>query len=193
MEKTKNVLIAGVGGQGVILSSDIMSQAAVNSSCDVKKSEIHGMSQRGGSVSSHIRFGEKVHSPVISSGTADIIISMEEMETLRWLDHASGETLVVVLANRILPANVKNYPGNIRELLEKKVKNLFVIEPAGLLDIVKVKKIINSAVLGAVSAFLPFGDDAWEKAFEELCPAGTADKNKAAFFQGKAVKREVQK
>jgi len=109
-----NVLFVGVGGQGIVLASDIMAHAAVLAGFDAKKSEIHGMSQRGGSVFSHVRFGEKVYSPMITEGSADILVSLEEMETLRWLDFANPRTQLIVVKTRILPVGTVTVRPDLR-------------------------------------------------------------------------------
>ena len=97
MDKVFNLLIVGVGGQGTILASNIVTQAAMNAGLDAKKSEIHGMSQRGGAVFSHVRFGKKVYSPVIAKGNVDVLISLEEMETLRWTEFLNKDSQLIVL------------------------------------------------------------------------------------------------
>ncbi|HAS53817.1 MAG TPA: indolepyruvate oxidoreductase subunit beta, partial [Nitrospiraceae bacterium] len=105
MSKVTNVLLVGVGGQGIVLASDVLSLAALYAGHDVKTSEIHGMSQRGGSVFSHIRFGDKVCSPVIPEGRVDILVSLEEMETLRWLSYVNSDTRILFTKTRIHPPN----------------------------------------------------------------------------------------
>ena len=107
---TGNILIVGVGGQGTILASDILCAAAMNAGLDAKKSEIHGMSQRGGSVFSHVRYAPRVYSPVIPRGQVDIIVALEEMEAARWIDWLVPGGRLVVSGTRILPANVQTYP-----------------------------------------------------------------------------------
>ncbi|HQJ06003.1 MAG TPA: 2-oxoacid:acceptor oxidoreductase family protein, partial [Spirochaetota bacterium] len=100
LDRIFNILIVGVGGQGIILASDIASKAAALAGFDSKKSEIHGMSQRGGSVFSHVRYGSKVYSPVIPLRQADILVSLEEMETVRWADFCSKDTIIILAKNR---------------------------------------------------------------------------------------------
>ena len=129
MDKIYNMLLAGVGGQGIILASDIICQAAMNAGYDTKKSEIHGMSQRGGSVFSHIRFGGKVYSPVIAKKTANLIVALEEMEIIRWLEYAAVDTQMLILKNRILPAGVENYPEGTELFIKNKFPNSFFLIP----------------------------------------------------------------
>ncbi|MCK4906640.1 MAG: indolepyruvate oxidoreductase subunit beta [Spirochaetes bacterium] len=187
MSKIKNVLMVGVGGQGIILSSDIFAQAALNAGFDVKKSEIHGMSQRGGSVFSHIRFGEKVFSPVIPKGEADIIVAAEEMEILRWAAYASSDTKAVISQHRILPTGVETYPEDIRPAIDKHFADNIKVD----VEMVKEKtgnmKFLNVVLMGIISNFLDLPHDAWQNAINDLVPKGTYDKNMEAFALGKSL------
>ena len=182
MEKIFNLFMAGVGGQGIILASDIITRAAMNANFDVKKSEIHGMSQRGGSVFSHIRFGNRVFSPVIPEGMADIFVSLEQMETLRWLHLVNSNTLLIVYNTKILPAEVKEYPQGIEEELKKKFKNLKIIDPEELIKKVGNQKFVNVALVGIISKYLSFDLKDWELAIEKEVPEGTFENNKNVFF-----------
>ena len=114
-----NVLMVGVGGQGIVLASDIMSEAAAAAGMDVKKSEIHGMSRRGGPVFAHVRFGQKVHSPVISQGEADVILAMEPMELLRWAPWAAPDAAAVYLDVPMMPVGVTAYPEGMEDDLRR--------------------------------------------------------------------------
>jgi indolepyruvate ferredoxin oxidoreductase beta subunit len=187
MSKITNVLMVGVGGQGIVLASDIISRAALYAGHDVKKSEIHGMSQRGGSVFSHIRFGEKVYSPVIPEGEADILLSLEEMETLRWLSYINSDTRVIVTKTRINPPNVTNYPDNIDQEIKKHFKNSWVIEPSRISEKTGDAKFVNTALLGLISTCLDFSDEAWRRSIHENVPDGTFEANMTAFAAGKTL------
>jgi indolepyruvate ferredoxin oxidoreductase beta subunit len=180
-----NVLMVGVGGQGIILASDILTRAAMEAGHDAKKSEIHGMSQRGGSVFSHIRFGKKVFSPSIPKGEAHVLFSLEEMETLRWLPYAGEECLVIVLKTRINPANVDTYPEGVGEELVKRARRLLFLDPEDLKKEIGHQKFLNVALLGVLSSAVPIPDDAWKRAIEEEVPAGTSDRNWNAFLVGR--------
>jgi indolepyruvate ferredoxin oxidoreductase beta subunit len=186
VEKTYNILMCGVGGQGIITTSNMLSQAAMNAGFDVKKSEIHGMSQRGGSVFSHVRFGKKIHSPVISHGQADVLISLEEMETLRWVDFPAKDAKIIVLKNRILPFGVEEYPKKVEEEMQKYFSNIVFLDPAELKEKTGSPKTLNVAVLGAASASLGISDECWEDAIRSLAPKGTEDINWLAFQKGKS-------
>ena len=190
MGKVFNVLMVGVGGQGIIMASDIFALAAMYSGNDVKKSEIHGMSQRGGSVFSHIRFGEKVHSPVISHGEADVLFSLEEMETLRWIEFAGIDTTIICLKTRINPAMVETYPPGIEDEIRRISSNVSFIDPKPILDRIENKKFLNVTLIGLISGFVNFSDESWKKAIMEKVPRGTHEGNWNAFLTGKNLYRE---
>jgi indolepyruvate ferredoxin oxidoreductase, beta subunit len=188
LSKIFNILIVGVGGQGIILGSDIITKAAMIAGFDAKKSEIHGMSQRGGSVFSHIRFGEKIFSPVIPEGEANILVSFEEMETLRWLNYVNQDTKIFFTENRILPSEVKEYPENIKEELKKNYNNIIVINQEKLISKIGKPKFLNLAILGLTSNFINFDETSWKEAINEEVPAGTFSENWEAFLIGKNEK-----
>jgi indolepyruvate ferredoxin oxidoreductase, beta subunit len=187
MDKTFNILMVGVGGQGIIMASDIVSLAAMNSGLDVKKSEIHGMSQRGGSVFSHIRFGKKVYSPVISQGEADVLFSLEVMETFRWLNYANTDTAVICLKNKICPQGVDKYPEGLEEELSRTCSKLSFVDPEPLKEKIGDARFINVALVGLLSNYTSFSDSAWSDAVEEKVPKGTFDGNWNAFLAGKKI------
>ena len=185
MSKTYNILMVGVGGQGVVLASDILGLAAMHSGYDIKKSEIHGMSQRGGSIFSFVRFGEKVHSPLISEKGADVLVSLEEMETLRWLEYVNPETVLFVSKTRILPSEVKEYPSGIEDELKKNFKKLKLIDAADLIKTLGNPKYLNVCILGLIASQFPIPQDAWARAIKESVPEKTYEKNMEAFELGK--------
>jgi indolepyruvate ferredoxin oxidoreductase, beta subunit len=186
--KITNILIVGVGGQGVVLASDILALASLNAGHDAKKSEIHGMSQRGGSVFSHVRFGGKVHSPVISRGEADILLSFEEMEALRWLAYAGTQTRVICTDTRIVPASLEAYPAGIEEELERCFGNLTLVDTKKTVADIGDAKYVNVALLGIVSKFVSFAEDCWQKAIRDNVPPASFDANWNAFNYGKGIK-----
>lgn len=188
MKKNINILMVGVGGQGIILASDILTLSALYSGYDTKKSEIHGMSQRGGSVSSHIRFGEKIYSPVISKGETDYLISLEEMETLRWLNFINDETCIIFTKIKISPFGVTEYPEGIYKEIKKRIKNTTPVDPDKINQKTGHAKFLNIAILGYLSNFISIDKKSWERAINELVPEGTVDKNLAAFNIGQNLK-----
>ena len=129
-----NVLIVGVGGQGIILASDVLGRVAARHGYDVKKNEIHGMAQRGGSVSSHIRFGKSVSSPIIKAGEADVLLSFEQIETLRYFHYLSEKGKVIVNDQKILPPAVftgkQEYPPDVLTRIKEKVPDAVVVDGA---------------------------------------------------------------
>ena len=133
--QTTNVLVAGVGGQGVILASDIMCEVFMEAGYDVKKSEIHGMAMRGGIVTSHFRFGKKVYSPLIKEGEVDILFAFEQLEGLRWINHVRPNGKILMNDNKVNPPAVNlgemDYPKNIPEIIQSKFKRFLPREGNG--------------------------------------------------------------
>ena len=184
-----NVLMVGVGGQGIVLASDLLAEAALVAGLDVKKSEIHGMSQRGGPVFSHVRFSSRpVHSPTIPQGQADVIYALERMELLRWAAWARPGGAACYFAQDLLPAGVSAYPDGVDEEIDRVFGTVVRFDPRDLRDRVS-PKVKNTALLGAVSALIPLDPDCYGVAMERLCPAGTADVNGAAFRLGADLAR----
>jgi indolepyruvate ferredoxin oxidoreductase beta subunit len=194
-QKIYNILMVGVGGQGIITASDILTLAALHHGCDAKKSEIHGMSQRGGSVFSHVRFGRKIFSPVIAKGGADILLSLEEMETLRWLCFANNKSLIVVCKMQIKPAMADEYPKAIEQELKKACPNLILVDLRLLGEKIGSEKFFNVALLGFIAPLLYISLQAWEEAIREKVPARFLEHNLNAFKQGSifyhSLKKEV--
>lgn len=186
MPEVFNALLVGVGGQGIVLSSDILAEAAALSGLDVKKSEIHGMSRRGGPVFSHVRFGERVYSPVIPTGSADLILAMEPMELLRWTPWARAGAAACYLDAQILPVGVDAYPDGLGEELARLFDRLVRIELASIRRSVPLK-VRNTALLGAASVFLPLDGDAFAAAITALAPRGSAEANQEAFDHGREL------
>ena len=195
MDDIKNILLVGVGGQGIILASTIISQAALLAGHDVKNNEVHGMAQRGGSVVSQIRFGNKVHSPLIRSGTADFVISLEKLETVRYLHFCNPETKVIVNNLEIVPVTVTSggaeYPKNIDRILLESLKHVDFIEAADIAKKVGNIKVANVVLIGAMSHHLPFEDKIFEQAIEASVKKEYLGMNISAFYSGKeAITRE---
>lgn len=186
----KSILMVGVGGQGIITSSDILTMAAIYSGYDAKKNEIHGMSQRGGSVFSHIRFGKKVYSSVIPLGQADILMSLEQMETLRWIKYANALSTVITTKIQIKPPMVDDYPLGIEDEIKRLCKNLIFIDTEALKNKIENIKYINVALLGIMSNYISFADDAFKKAIKDKVPEQTFDANWNAFIVGKNYNME---
>jgi indolepyruvate ferredoxin oxidoreductase beta subunit len=183
-----NLLFVGVGGQGVLLASDIMAEVAFRVGFDVKKSEVHGMSQRGGSVFSHLRFGERVYSPIIPHGEADFLVSFEEMETLRWAQFTRRDTAVIVSRLQIPPVVVTRgeaaYPQDVVGLLQRTYQEVLSVDARSVAETLGEPRVANTVMLGALAAHLPFSSDLWREVVGDLVPAPTVKVNLQALEQG---------
>ncbi|MGM0607249.1 MAG: indolepyruvate oxidoreductase subunit beta [Candidatus Muiribacteriota bacterium] len=190
---TKNILIAGVGGQGIITTSKIISSALFQAGFDVKKSEIHGLSQRGGSVTSMIRFGEKVYSPIIPDYQADYLVSLEELETLRYLHMCNEKTEFIISKNKSVPISVSAgkflYPENITEILKKngfqKIHYVNAYEKA--INKFKNPKFANTILTGILSEIVQINKQNWEKAIKENIKEKYQKQNLEAFGEGEEL------
>jgi indolepyruvate ferredoxin oxidoreductase beta subunit len=188
MSEVKNILLVGVGGQGTILASKILTSGLMKAGYDVKMSEIHGMSQRGGSVSTQVRYGEKVYSPIVGKGSADVIVAFEEMEALRWLDHLKIGGKMVINDFQIQPVPVNlgmaEYPEGIIDHLKSKVEVL-AFKAADVATELGNPKAMNIVLLGAlVKAMGGLDDIDWDAEIEANVKAKFVDLNKKAFHAG---------
>jgi indolepyruvate ferredoxin oxidoreductase, beta subunit len=186
-----NVLFSGVGGQGIILASKILTQCAFISGYKVKESELHGMAQRGGSVISHVRFGDEVYSPLIRKGQADFLIALEELEGLRYADYLKPAGHVILNQKKVIPSalnpEVAPYPEDVKSQLEAlgfRVDAVNAFEIAGSLGNPKLDNII---VMGMLSPLLPFTIATWETVIRESVPAKTIELNLSAFRTGREL------
>jgi len=184
-QKVTNVFICGVGGQGILLASEILSEAALAKGLDVKKSEVHGMAQRGGSVVSHVRFGEKVHSPVIAPGEADLLVSFEKMEAVRWIHSLAADGKVIVNDQEIVPSGLETYPDDVDSQLAERAPDALKIDALGLAREAGHPRAVNVVMLGAFSKFLDFPPEDWQKAIEKRVPPKTREINLKAFELGR--------
>lgn len=184
---TKNILLVGVGGQGTILVSKILSTGLVEAGFDVKMSEIHGMAQRGGSVSTQVRYGEKIYSPIIGIGQADILVSFETMETLRWLEYLKPDGVVVLNDYEMPSAPIlegkADYPQGIIDLIKEKAKTK-VINAAEISEKLGSMKTMNVVLFGALVKSMNLTDIDWEKVIRSSVKEKFADLNVKAFQAG---------
>ncbi len=189
MEKTFGVYITGVGGQGILLASEVLSDVAMQAGLDVKKSEVHGMAQRGGNVVSAVRFGKEVQSPVISEGEADVLLSFEPMEALRNIRFANPEGILITSTRTIPPSSVSSgqaeYPEDIQDRIKKAFPGAKFLNALELAVKAGTSKAVNIVLLGALSNYLDFSDEDWDNAIEKWVPAKFLDVNKRAFELGK--------
>jgi indolepyruvate ferredoxin oxidoreductase beta subunit len=188
-DKVTNILTVGVGGQGVILASDILAAVMMRAGHDVKKSEVHGMAQRGGSVTSHVRFGPKVYSPIIRKGEVDILFSFEQLETLRYLDFL-GETSVILVNNqKILPPSVTMgkdvYPADIPERLRERYPRFTLVNALDAARDAGSIKAVNTALIGALSNCFSIEDRLWQEVIASMLPAKLIELNLRAFALGR--------
>jgi indolepyruvate ferredoxin oxidoreductase beta subunit len=191
MSEVKNILLVGVGGQGTILASKILTSALMKAGYDVKMSEIHGMSQRGGSVSTQVRYGDKVYSPIVGKGSADVIVAFEEMEALRWLDHLKIGGKMVINDYQIQPVpvnlGVAEYPEGIIEHLKEKV-DVLSFKAAEVATELGNPKAMNIVLLGALVKAMGGLDDIDRDAeIEANVKPKFVERNKKAFHAGYAL------
>ncbi len=191
MSIINSVLLTGVGGQGILLASNILARAALLAGHDVKTNEVHGMAQRGGSVVAEIRYGKKVHSPLMPPLGAKVLASLEQMEALRYAHFLAPGGLAVVSRLRLIPTTVSSgagkYPADIEERLRKTYKNLKYIDAPAAAEQAGSGKASNLVVLGALSTALDFPEVLWEKAIAECVKAKFVDLNVRAFNLGKEL------
>ena len=184
---TKSIILVGVGGQGTILASKLLTTGLMNTGYDVKMSEIHGMSQRGGSVSSQVRYGEKVYSPVIEIGGADILVSFEKMEALRWLDYLKPEGKIVVNNYRIDSMPVLTGKAIYQETeIENELKrlNATIIDAANKAEEMGNSKVMNIILLGALVKSMELEYIDWESIIRDNVKPKFIDINLKAFKNG---------
>ncbi len=187
--ETKNIMIVGVGGQGSLLASKLLGHLFLSQGYDVKVSEVHGMSQRGGSVVTYVRFGEKVYSPVIDEGEADFIVSFEEMEAARWLPCLKEGGVIVTNTQKIDPMPVitgaAQYPENLVEKMKAKGVKVDALDCLSLAQQAGTGKAVNIVLLGRLSHYFDLDEEAWMTSLEANVPPKFLEMNKKAFLLGK--------
>ncbi len=190
--KVFNILIAGVGGQGVLLTSKIIAEAALLQGLDVKQSEVHGMAQRGGSVLSQVRFGDKVFSPIISEGEADLLIGFEPLETARYLHFLRNDGMVIYNTRPIGTIGVsigkETYPQDIHETIKKHASKVHPFDATNVAVEVGEKRAVNLVLMGAALRFLPLKESVVDEAITNSVPKKALDINRKAFLAGKSQK-----
>jgi indolepyruvate ferredoxin oxidoreductase beta subunit len=188
-QMTTNILVAGVGGQGVILASDIMSEVFMEAGYDVKKSEVHGMAMRGGIVTSHFRFGKKVYSPLIKEGEVDILFAFEQLEGLRWINHLKANGKILMNDHTINPPAVNlgemEYPKAIPEKIKSKFKDFYLVKGTELALQLGDARAANVVLLGAISKFFEVNEDIWLKTILSYLPPKVHELNRKAFSEGR--------
>ena len=186
---TKSVMIVGVGGQGSLLASRLLGNVILAKGYDVKVSEVHGMSQRGGSVVTYVKYGEKVFSPVIEKGEADVIISFEQLEAARWIPYLKKGGKVITSVQKLDPMPVitgaASYPEDLIEKMRAKGIDVTAVDALSLAEEAGNSKASNVVLMGVVSTKTDFEDEIWQQALEQCVPPKFLDLNKKAFELGK--------
>jgi indolepyruvate ferredoxin oxidoreductase beta subunit len=189
--KVTNILLSGVGGQGAILASNILAHVFVEAGYEVKKSEVHGMAQRGGDVTTHFRYGKKVYSPLIKSGYADFLLAFELLEALRYINYCKNDAKIVINDQKIFPPAVNlgqaQYPEDIPATFKKHFKsNVHFVKGQEMALELGNAQAANVVLVGAFSNFIPeINDDMWLAALTDLLPKKILELNIKAFQKGK--------
>ncbi len=191
MSTTGNILFSGVGGQGILLASEITAYALLSAGYDAKKSEVHGMAQRGGSVTAQLRYGKKVYSPLIEPGKADILVSFELMETARYLPYLHKESRVLVNSQQIKPPAVANgqiaYPVNALDSITDQGIDVVVVDAFDIAQEAGEVKAANVVMVGAMSTFLPMAVSVYEEIINTRVPERFREVNLKAFAAGRKI------
>lgn len=190
-DKITNILLVGVGGQGILLASEVLAETFMLAGFDVKKSEIHGMSQRGGSVVSHVRFGKEVFSPIVPEGEGDILFGFEMLEAYRSLPLLRPGAKVVVNDYRISPPSVLlgqvSYPDDLPARIRSRFNDCLLVDGVHLAQEAGDVRAANTVLLGAISRSLPIDDGVWQEALCKMVPKKALEVNRKAFAMGRAL------
>lgn len=188
MSNVKNILIVGVGGQGTLLASRLLGNNMLNSGYDVKVSEVHGMSQRGGSVVTYVRYGDEVSSPIIEKGEADLILAFEQLEAARFLPWLKKGGTMIINTQQIDPMPVimgnAEYPQNILESLREKNVNVIAVDALSIAENAGSSKAVNVVLIGVMAKSLGFDKEQWLQTVRDNVPAKFVELNEKAFLMG---------
>jgi indolepyruvate ferredoxin oxidoreductase beta subunit len=191
MRETTSLILAGVGGQGILLAAKITARAAMAAGYDVKTNEVHGMAQRGGSVIAQIRYGERVYSPLVEEGTAQVLGALEQIEALRFAHYLAPDGLAVVSAQALIPVTVSSgketYPGDVPERLARVFPRLVYVDAAAEARRLGTIRAANTVLLGALSTGVDLPEEAWLEAVSACVPPRFRDLNRDAFATGRAL------
>ncbi len=191
MAATGNILFSGVGGQGILLASEVTAYALLSAGYDAKKSEVHGMAQRGGSVTAQLRYGDKVYSPLIEPGRADILISFEMMEAARYLPYLHAKSKVVVNTQQIKPPAVAMgkipYPADVLDSISSRGITVVSVDAFDIARDAGEVKAANIVMVGAMSAFLPMDVEVYENIITTRIPERFREVNMKAFAAGRKI------
>lgn len=191
--QTKNIMIVGVGGQGTLLASKVLGSMLLSQGYDVKVSEVHGMSQRGGSVVTYVRYGSKVYSPVIDKGEADIILSFELLEAARWVEFLRPEGVIITNSQQINPMPVimgaAEYPQSLAEKIRAAGLRIEAIDALSLAREAGTPRAVNLVLMGMLSRRFDFPEQGWMEVIEKTVPAKFLDINRQAFLLGRRANK----
>jgi len=194
MSDIKNILFSGVGGQGILLASELTAASLLSAGYDVKKSEVHGMAQRGGSVTAQLRYGARVYSPLIDPGCADIQMAFEEMEAVRYLPYLHPGSIVIVNTQHILPPSVATgqatYPENVLDELTSRDIQVIAVDAFTIARQAGEVRTANVALVGALSVHLPVDETVFEEIIEARVPERFRVENMKAFAAGRAAGKQ---
>ena len=196
MEKTTtNTLFVGVGGQGIILASEILTGLCLETGYDVKQSEVHGMAQRGGSVTSHVRYGAHVGSPTIETGFADYLVSFEMLEAIRWANYLRPDGAAFVNTQKIGPMTVTTgaaeYPDGIQDRFRQRRGHVVFVDGLAIAREAGNVRAVNVALLGALSTGMEFDPELWKTCIGNRVPEKTLEVNLAAFEAGRGAAEQA--
>ena len=187
--ETKNIMIVGVGGQGSLLASKLLGRLLLDKGYDVKVSEVHGMSQRGGSVVTYVRFGDKVYSPIIDKGEADFIVSFELLEAARWTEYLKKDGKIVTNTQQVNPMPVITgaaaYPENLAEKMTAAGIDVDAFDALKLAEEPGSSKAVNIVLMGRLSRYFDIPESEWHAAIEKSVPAKFLEMNQKAFTLGR--------
>ncbi len=189
--KTTNFIVAGVGGQGTILASDVIAQTGLHIGLEAKKSEVHGMAQRGGAVITHVRWGERVASPLCEKGTADYLIAQEMLEGLRWIEFLRPGGTVIVNRQHLPPTSTvfgtSTYPSDeeIMTTLSELTDRVLVVDAMNVANQLGNRRVANSVLIGVLSSVMEVSPEDWLSVLVARVPARHQEVNRQAFFAGR--------
>ena len=195
--KELEILATGVGGQGIILFSDIMCDAALSAGYDVKKTDTLGMAQRGGSVVSHVRIGSRVWSPLIRKGEVDVLVSLEKLEAARWVNYLQTGAVAIINNHALPPLSVnlgnEPYPSDeqIANILKQRTDSIYFVDGTSRVKELGNTRMLNMFMLGCVSSFLPLKVNIWKASISRRLPPGILQINITAFNEGRKEGRNV--
>lgn len=196
MSETKNIMIVGVGGQGTLLASRILGSVLTQQGFDVKMSEVHGMSQRGGSVVTYVKYGERVYSPIVDTGEADFILAFERLEAARWISYLKKDGTLILNDRPISPMPVitgaMEYPADISEKICAKGVKLIASDALEMAENAGNAKSVNVVLIGILSAITGFDETLWQKALTECVKPKFLELNQKAFALGRAYGQSIK-